>query len=241
MAMFAPQRAGAEGFRDQQRRQDRVRNAYEELEPAVKNIFRQRGLDYPPRGIFLRIFKQPGKLELWVQTVDGDFSLLKEYQVCAFSGEAGPKRAEGDLQTPEGFYHITHFNPTSSYHLALHINYPNQSDSILGRQGRLGGDIVIHGGCRSDGCIAMTDRQIKEIYLIAVEARSQGQTHIPVHIFPTQMDDQGMGTLRKMFPQNAQHAYFWENLREGYDSFELHHSLANVTVDRRGRYLFSDP
>lgn len=103
------------------------------------------------------------------------FRLIKDYQICSLSGELGPKRQQGDLQVPEGFYWIDRFNPASNFYLSLGINYPNQFDRILGKSGELGGDIFIHGGCVTIGCIPITDDKIKELYLIAVEAKSNGQ------------------------------------------------------------------
>ncbi len=50
------------------------------------------------------------------------------------AGTLGPKTNAGsDYQVPEGFYYINEFNPKSSFHLSLGLNYPNASDRILGR------------------------------------------------------------------------------------------------------------
>jgi murein L,D-transpeptidase YafK len=40
----------------------------------------------------------------------------------------GHKQFEGDEKTPEGRYLIDYCNPNSSYHLSLHISYPDQAD-----------------------------------------------------------------------------------------------------------------
>ncbi len=48
------------------------------------------------------------------------------------AGTLGPKRMQGDYKVPEGFYYINEFNPKSSFHLSLGLNYPNASDRILG-------------------------------------------------------------------------------------------------------------
>src|SRR5690606_11025729 len=98
------------------------------------------------------------------------FTLVKTYPVCSSSGLPGPKRKKGDRQTPEGFYHIDRFNPQSAFHLSLGINYPNSSDKILGHSDP-GGDIFIHGSCVTIGCVPLTDDLIKEVYVLAVEAK----------------------------------------------------------------------
>ena len=122
--------------------------------------------------MYVRVFKQERGLELWVRPVSGDrFALLRTYPICALAGVLGPKRIQGDRQVPEGFYTIDLFNPESSYHLSLRINYPNQRDRAASpRKHGLGGDIFIHGGCKSDGCIAINDQAIQELYWIAVIA-----------------------------------------------------------------------
>jgi murein L,D-transpeptidase YafK len=101
----------------------------------------------------------------------------------------------------------------------------------------LGGDIFIHGNCVSIGCMAITDDQIKELYLVAVEAKAAGQNRIPVHIFPIKMNQQGMNKLMNEAGQNQTLLNFWRNLKEGYDAFENNRRLPAVTVDRQGRYI----
>jgi murein L,D-transpeptidase YafK len=210
-------------------------------EESVRGLFFQKKLPYPPKKVFIRIFKREKKLELWVGQENGEvFAVLKEYGICSASGHPGPKRQEGDWQVPEGFYFIDGFNPASQFYLSLRISYPNKSDRVLGVNGRLGGDIFIHGDCVSIGCAAMTDERIKEIYLIVVEAKSAGQRRIPVHIFPTRLDQDGMVQLRARYSSDQALLNFWENLKEGYDYFEEHRRVPTVRVDQRGRYVIRD-
>lgn len=227
-----------EDFKSAQSKHPRVKVALAEKEASIKRLFEQKKIPWPPRRVFLRAFKRERVIELWVsRTASGAFELLKEYSFCASSGAFGPKRRQGDGQIPEGFYHIDRFNPASNFYLSLGLNYPNQSDRILGANGKLGGDIFIHGDCVTIGCIPITDDLIKELYIIAVEARSSGQREIPVHLFPTRMNDSGMKFLEKQTTDSALRA-FWTNIKEGYDFFEQNHRLPVVTVDRRGRYVF---
>lgn len=88
----------------------------------------------------------------------------------------GHKRFEGDERTPEGRYVIDYGNPNSSYHLSLHISYPNADDRAYARsRGRSpGGLIFIHGqpngydgrvdGDWTDGCIALSNAEIEELW-----------------------------------------------------------------------------
>lgn len=238
MTVSSNENTQAQNFKTQQSKYPRVKAAITEKESSIKTLFQKKKIAYPPARIFLRAFKREQSLELWVsRTTSGEFELLKEYPFCSSSGTLGPKRRQGDGQIPEGFYHIDRFNPMSNFHLSLGVNYPNQSDRILGGSENLGGDIFIHGNCVTIGCIPITDELIKELYLIAVEVKSAGQSNIPVHIFPAKMDSKGMAQLEREFASNAEMRQFWMNLKEGYDYFESKRRLPAITINRRGRYV----
>jgi murein L,D-transpeptidase YafK len=170
-----------------------------------------------------------------------EFVLFKKYPICALTGKLGPKRSQGDEQTPEGFYTINGFNPASDYHLSLRLDYPNRSDQLLGDTGDLGGNIFIHGGCRTEGCLAVNDDAIKELYWLAVEARSAGQMNIAVHIFPTRLTDDELLRLNQLFDKDGALKSFWANLKPAYDFFEAQHKLPLITVDKVGRYRTQAP
>ncbi|MGQ0815974.1 MAG: L,D-transpeptidase family protein [Gemmatimonadota bacterium] len=233
-------KAKSSGFVKHQLEHKRVFDARAEKRFDVKKLFRERGIAFPAAEIFLRGFKRDHTLELWVRPEGQDtFVLLKTYDICALGEKPGPKRKQGDLQTPEGFYHINNFNPQSDYHLSLGVNYPNESDRILHDAGTpLGGDIFIHGGCKTAGCMALTDENIKEVYVIAMEARDRGQERIPAHIFPARLTDDGLKQLVRVFEKEPELVSFWANLKTGYDFFENNKKLPVITVNKRGRYLF---
>jgi murein L,D-transpeptidase YafK len=225
-------------FREVQDRFQRVRAARVSATPRLEARFRRANLRYPPGEIFLRVFKLEGEMELWARNDrEGAFVLVKAYPVCASSGAVGPKRREGDLQVPEGFYRVSGFNPWSRFHLSLRVDYPNASDRILGEGPHLGGDIFIHGSCVTIGCIPLQDGPIEEVYLAAVDARSAGQRLIPVHIFPCRLDGDWLKLEREAWRRPGL-MQFWRNLKEGYDIFEKTRRLPKVTIDRRGKYIF---
>ena len=227
-------------FKLSQMRFERVRLAAAHKEPVLKRLFAERKLNYPPARILIRVFKRERILEVWgAEPGARIFFLVKEYQVCATSGGPGPKRRVGDGQVPEGFYNINRFNPVSNFHLSLGLDYPNRSDRILGTRANQGGDIFIHGGCVTIGCVPITDEGIDELYVLAVEAKSAGQTFIPVHIFPARMSDAAMVRLRQDHAASKDLVDFWKNLKEGYDNFERTRMLYSVKVDRLGRYNFT--
>ena len=106
--------------------------------------------------------------------------VIKTYKIALGGNPVGPKERQGDNKTPEGTYTIDSRNPNSGYHLSLHISYPNERDERRARELGVspGGNIMIHGvkngfswvGASqadvdwTDGCIAVTNQEIEEIY-----------------------------------------------------------------------------
>lgn len=233
LALLTPDDA----FKDAQLKHSRVKLAFEEKAAAVKQMFEARELSFPPQQLFLRAFKVEKELEVWAKA-GNEFKLLVTYPFCTTSGTVGPKRKEGDLQIPEGVYHINHFNPYSTFHLSLGINYPNASDRILSDPRTPGGAIYIHGNCVSIGCIPVTDDKIKELYVMSVEAKNGGQEKIPVHIFPARLEAGVVDQLIQEYKPSADVALFWKNLQKVYDDFQLSKALRVVRVNQEGKYYF---
>lgn len=227
---------GDRGFRDFQMSCTRVSGASNKYNDTLRQAFSRKNLEYPPKDIYIRAFKSQNEMELWARnTPASEYKLVKVMHICAISGILGPKRSEGDRQVPEGYYFIDEFNPKSDYYLSLLINYPNYSDQVIGR-GRLGGDIYIHGGCVTIGCMPMTNEGIEELYTVCLNARCNGQENIPVHIFPTRMTKNGMAYLARQFPNDRVRQQFWADLKVGYDYFEKTHKLLPVMYTPDGRY-----
>lgn len=181
--------------------------------------------------ILIRIFKEESELEVWKQTTDGSYALLKTYPMCAWSGVLGPKKKEGDRQAPEGFYAVTRgqMNPNSSYHLSFDLGYPNAFDRANERTGT---HLMVHGSCSSMGCYAMDNGQITEIYALARHAFQGGQGGFQVQAFPFRMTPPNMARHR-----NNEHMAFWRVLKQGYDRFELTRRPVAVGVCEK-RYVF---
>ena len=243
-----------ENFKFQQLRYERVRTAYDDKSEAVFALLKSKNLQLDKLRLFIRVFKKEELLEIWAKNADSPvFQLLKSYKIAASSGNLGPKRKMGDMQTPEGFYYIERFNPVSNFYLSLGINYPNESDKILGEKGNLGGDIFIHGSNVTVGCMPMTDEVIKEIYILNIEAKNAGQTQIPIHIFPTKLIDSNFILLQKWAKSPDFISYwkaieigkdidyekfmgFWKTLKEGFDYFEEQKKLPIISVKSSGIY-----
>ena len=229
----------ARSFRNGQLRQARVRTASERVGGQVAAMFVEKGLPYPTDVLF-RVFKQERVFEVWgLDPRTGRYVLVHDYPVCSVSGHLGPKTRRGDMQVPEGFYAIDLFNPQSRFHLSMRVSYPNQADLARGRfDNRMGGDIFVHGGCATVGCVPVTDDVIEELYVLAVDARGNGQASIPIHIFPTRMEGDGMQALFDEADGDYSLWRFWLDLKAGYDWFETHHTEPSITIDDDGFYRF---
>jgi murein L,D-transpeptidase YafK len=182
--------------------------------------------------MLIRIFKAESELEIWMER-DGRYELFSTYPICHWSGTLGPKQREGDKQTPEGFYTITsrQLHRVGRWPRALNLGFPNAYDQALKRDGSY---ILVHGGCSSVGCFAMTNTVINEVYSLASASLRAGQRHIPAHVFPFRMTQANLDKHK-----DSQWAGFWGNLREGYDSFERTRQPPRVSVCQN-KYSFQD-
>lgn len=136
------------------------------------------------------VYKANRKMEL----LDNNSKILKTYKIALGANPKGHKAEEGDKKTPEGLYKISEKNSNSSFHLSLRISYPNEQDiAKASRQGvSAGGNIMIHGlrngmgwlgsihllyDTWTNGCIAVTNREIEEIWDLVKEGT-------PIYIRP---------------------------------------------------------
>ncbi len=124
--------------------------------------------------------------------MDGN-KIVRSYKIALGLEPVGPKERDGDFRTPEGWYRLVRRNPRSEFFLSIQISYPNTADL---RRAQLhhwqpGGSIMIHGlpnhlknSLRSyrrndwtDGCIAVSDANIMEIWLLTRDG-------MPIDILP---------------------------------------------------------
>jgi murein L,D-transpeptidase YafK len=182
--------------------------------------------------LLIRIFKAESELEVWIRT-GAAYTLFATYPVCYWSGTLGPKLREGDRQAPEGFYTITErqLHHGGRWRRSLNVGYPNPFDRV---NGRTGSAILIHGGCDSTGCFAMTDPVNAELYDLVSAALGEGRRHVPVHVFPFRMTDAKLAAI-----PDGPWTEFWRDLKQGYDSFERTRLPPHVSVCGR-RYRVRD-
>ena len=182
--------------------------------------------------VYLRIFKQEAELEVWIKDKE-QFRLFKTYPICTFGfGGLGPKLAEGDGKAPEGFYFVkaNQLNPNSKYHLSFNLGFPNAYDRA---HNRTGSALMVHGDCVSVGCYAMTDNKIEEVYTLVNAALSNGQDFFRVHVFPFKMTHENMKKHK-----DSQWIDFWNNLKQGYDYFEMNNSNPPNVLVKNKMYIF---
>jgi murein L,D-transpeptidase YafK len=106
--------------------------------------------------------------------------LVRTYSIALGRNPLGHKQQEGDGRTPEGNYVLDYRNPRSAFHKSLHVSYPSPADTAVAQSRGVspGGMIMVHGVRNglgfvgrlhrlfdwTDGCIALADREIEEIW-----------------------------------------------------------------------------
>lgn len=173
--------------------------------------------------VFIRIFKTDMELELWMQRGDR-FVHFATYPICYYSGQLGPKLRTGDKQSPEGFYSVTkgQLNPNSRWFRSFNVGFPNAFDQAHGRTGSY---LMVHGGCSSIGCYAMTNPVITEIWELTTAALDHGQSSFGVHIFPFRLTE-----ARLTAYADSPWIDFWRDMKAGYDLFEASHIPPQISV-----------
>ena len=179
---------------------------------------------------FIRILKADSSLEVWMLKASR-FELYRRYDVCKWSGVLGPKRIEGDRQSPEGVYSISGGDliVNARWHRAMNVGFPNPRDKALGLTGS---GILIHGKCTSIGCFALTDDVVEDVYDIVQAALEAGQPHVPVHIFPFALTREKLAGVA-----GDEWSDFWKELKRGHDLF-LRDGLPPRIYVCNGHYAF---
>ena len=93
---------------------------------------------------------------------------------------------------------------------------------------------MVHGGCQSVGCFAMTNDVVDEIWRLVTAALDRGQPAFSVQVFPFRMTEKNLAA-RKGNKWSA----FWADLKKGYDAFERTHLPPTVRVCE-GRYVIAE-
>ncbi len=119
--------------------------------------------------------------------------VVRSFAISLGEQPRGHKRQQGDQRTPEGLYRLDWRNGQSGFYKSIHISYPNARDRAIAERRGIdpGGDIVIHGIPNrdrgldelyrgrdwTDGCIAVTDAEMDQIWLAVADGT-------PIEILP---------------------------------------------------------
>ena len=173
--------------------------------------------------IFIRIYKRTYELEVWLKRNAG-YERFATYPICYFSGNLGPKLRTGDWQSPEGIYKVEarQLNPKSRWHRAFNLGFPNAYDKSYGRTGSY---LMVHGGCSSVGCYAITNSAVDDVFKLASAALAAGQSSFQVQAFPFRMTSDEL-TARV----GNKNAVFWAELKAVSDAFDATSAPPDVAV-----------
>lgn len=150
--------------------EDRLLEHGDAVRARVEPDFRAAGISYPPARLTFVVLKDERVLEIYAADANSGFKFICTYPVLAASGVIGPKLREGDMQVPEGVYCLRELNPNSKFHVSLWIDYPSGFDRARAlEEGRVdpGGEIMIHGGTGSRGCVAIGDEAAENLFVLA--------------------------------------------------------------------------
>lgn len=220
---------------DEQLQYSRVKSAYTEKKPIIQQKLSSMDLTLNNVNVMIKAYKYEQIVKVYVKKSSAEvWNLYHTYPFYCTSGELGPKRQEGDYQIPEGYYHVNHFNPYSSFVLSLGVSYPNKADRIKSSAQRKGGAIYLHGGCATIGCIPIEDEPIKEVYVLSVLGKNNRQSKIPIHIFPFEYSTEKFESAIRLFPE---HEDFWTNIYAIEKTFDETKKAPKVGVNAEGDYI----
>jgi murein L,D-transpeptidase YafK len=180
--------------------------------------------------IYLRLIKGQRRLEVWVKGPRQDYVRLRAYRICGTGPLAGPRRNGRTPQQPEGFYQIdrTALRPPSASYLGVDLGWPNAYDQA---QGWRGTSSLMQAGCAAEPHFGLTDPDMEEVFALIYAALANGQSTVPVHIFPFEMS-----TLRMLTTGKGPNAAFWAQLAPAWRAFEATKKPPRIEVSGR-RYV----
>jgi len=182
-----------------------VADRLQEYGPAararLKPFFDAKHVPYPPARLTLVGLKEEKLVEIYAAGTNQNLQFIRAYPILGASGGPGPKLHEGDRQVPEGIYPVEWLNPNSLYHLSFRIGYPNDFDreqAKLETRTNLGGDIMLHGGAKSIGCLAMGDPAAEDFFVLAAET---GISNITIILSPVDFRQGKAVAITGKFPK----------------------------------------
>jgi len=123
----------------------------------------------------------------------------------------------------------------------LFVTYPNRVDrnnTLVAGKSNSGGAIFIHGNCVSTGCLSFSNRNYMSVFAFARHHNAKSYGTVQIHIFPfryNQVDEKRRQQLASEYRYVKQLGQdyllsFWNNLKEGYDKFNLEKNIFKVRI-----------
>lgn len=195
-------------------RYEAVRLAYANQEADLrKTVFNTREKNlFALREVYFRVFRKELRLEVWGRFQGSNaFVFLKQMPLCSAP-------LVHDRQPADGYFQIEHWI----------VAPETPAEEILETAGRLvlrNGKVNMGGSCSDVEYLSLSSKSMEELFVIATEARENGQLTIPVHVFPTYMDAENLKELRGVQTGNISVLRSWDVMQEAYDYFERNRTV----------------
>lgn len=187
--------------------EDRLREYGSAARERLKPFFDAKQVPYPPARVTLVGLKAEKTVEIYAAGTNQNLQFIHAYPILGASGGPGPKLREGDRQVPEGIYTVEWLNPNSLYHISFRIGYPNEFDreqAKLENRTNLGGDIMLHGGAKSVGCLAMGDPASEDFFVLAADT---GISNVTIILSPVDFRHGKTVAITDKFPKWTESLY----------------------------------
>lgn len=155
----------------------RVKALTPSVDRRLKGHFSEKGIEYPPFHVTIVYIKDEKRLLLYAGKNGVETKLIKSYPVFASIGGMGPKLRSNDYQVPEGLYKLKQVSVTRhKKYILMSIDFPNVFDRKMAEEdGREvpTGDIFIHGTNTSNQGLAIGNRAIEELFVLAANGTTK--------------------------------------------------------------------
>jgi murein L,D-transpeptidase YafK len=192
----------------------------------------------PGSPVFLRVIKDQGRLEAFVQARSGEYRRYRSYRICGGGGQAGPRTKLSPNRISEGVYAIgtSDLRPNGAAYLGLSMGWPNPRDLALGNNAPIGlAPGLIQAGCTAPPHIGLTDTELEDLYTLVWLGLAGGQSEVPVHVFPF-----AMNSLAMLSRRNAPQYAWWRELEPIWTRFERTKKPPPVQIRGR-RFVVMNP
>lgn len=195
------------------------KNAIVRNSSKIEFAFNDKGVKLGNQ-IFLRVFKDKSRIELWVKSKNNKFKYIRQYKICG----------SNTIYIPTGIYYINNKDLFAGNTKTLKIgtDFPN----IYNIEKKQRGNINIAPSCANSPEIGLTDPEMDELYTIVYRALKNGQSAIELHILPFELNQFNLFSARSKPNYET-----LKQLAPIYANFESTHKLSKITINKSGYKL----